>query len=106
METVKSNGSSVPFRVFKTNNGAHSPETLAEMTICQLMNPAESNPAKVAALRQELVEAHAAVQKLIRRVYELSPGMDDDTRRAVNIILAREFATSLDIERQHANLRS
>ena len=94
-----------PFRVFKTANGAHSPETLAEMTICQLMDPKQSNPAKVAALRQELVETHAMVQKLIRRVYELSPDMDDATMRAVNVVLSRDFATSLDIERQHAALR-
>jgi hypothetical protein len=94
-----------PFRVFKTQHGAHSPETLAEMTICQLMDAKQSNPAKVAALRQELVETHASVQRLIRRVYELSPGMDDATMRAVNVVLSRDFATSLDIERQHAALR-
>jgi hypothetical protein len=94
-----------PFRVFKTQHGAHSPETLAEMTICQLMDAKQSNPTKVAALRQELIETHAAIQKMIRCVYDLSPYMDDATMRAVNMVLSRDFATSLDIERQHAALR-
>ena len=105
MEPVRTDAAPAGFRVFKTNQGAHSPETLAEMTICQLMDEKHSNPAKVSALRQELTDAHAAVQRLIRRIYELDPDMNDDQRRAVNVVLAREFATSLDIERQYANLR-
>ena len=105
MEPARTDAAPAGFRVFKTDQGAHSPETLAEMTICQLLDQTASRPAKVAALRQELVETHAAIQKMIRRVYELSPGMDDVTMRAVNQVIARDLATSLDIERQHALLR-
>jgi hypothetical protein len=105
MEPVRTDAAPTGFRIFKTNQGAHSPETLAEMTICQLMDEKQSNPVKVAALTDHLISVHAAVQRMIRRIYELSPGMDDVAMRAVNTVIARDVATSLDIERQHALLR-
>ena len=67
----------------------------------ELSPPAISQHLK--ALREaKLVKVRAEAQK---RIYELDPDMNDDQRRALNVVLVREFATSLDIERQHALLR-
>jgi hypothetical protein len=103
MDAVRSSTAPEPFRVFKTDKGAHTPETLADMTLYQLASP-KDDPAKVDRLRRELVDAHSAIQQMIRTLFEMSAANDGARRRIIEII-ARDFATSLDIERQHAQLR-
>ena len=103
MDAVRSSTAPEPFKIFKTDRGAHTPETLADMTLYQLATP-QDNPAKVETLRRELVNAHGTVQQMIRTLFAMSPA-DDGARRRIIEIIARDFATSLDIERQHAQLR-
>lgn len=103
MDAVRGSTAPQPFKIFKTDSGAHTPETLAEMTLYQLASP-QDNPVKMEKLRRELANAHCAIQQMIRTLFAMS-GADDGARRCIIEIISRDFATSLDIERQHAQLR-
>lgn len=98
MKTVSAQAQPGAMRAFVTPGGAHSPQTLAEMTLCQLTDP-NDNPAKVEELRSDLIICHNAIQHMIRRMFALST-TDDAMRRRIIDVIARDFATSLDIERQ------
>ncbi len=98
MEMTASKSSPGLVKAFITNGGGHTPETMAEMTMHQLVHP-HSNPSKSAAIRQELVQTHAAVQRLARLLFEIMGGTDEDRRMACEILM-RDFGTSLSIERQ------
>jgi hypothetical protein len=99
MESVSSSTQAGLIKAFSTDGGPHSPDTLAEMTIYQLGSG--SNPESIAELRGLLVDHYTATQAIARFIYGKIPALDE-ARHSVNQILARDFATALDIERQWA----
>lgn len=98
MRGVSSQTTGGNFRVFTTNNGPHTPEIVAEMSLHQIVDN-DSNPLKRAEVRQSLVDLYAQVQRTARVMFKISAG-NDALMRSINQILSRDFATALDIERQ------
>lgn len=99
MEPITAQARAADLRVFVTNGGAHPPSTLADMTLSQVVDPFGSNPAKLAELREAVLQLHAAVQLYGRRAFQLV-GPNPIARLQFNAVLTRDLATSLDMERK------
>ena len=107
MQPIETNGSVGNFRTFITDGGVHSPETLAEITISQLIDP-QSNPNTIAKIRAMLTDFYAGEQIMTRCLFNVvDEHIDNQTpeRRAmcrlqITQLLAREISTLLDIERK------
>lgn len=98
METVNGNSGAGSLRVLITNNAlAHTPEAIAALSMLQLVDK-DSNPVGAAEVRQRLVDLYAAAQRLARTTYKYAE--NDTMIRAINQIVVKDLATTLDVERQ------
>lgn len=87
-------------RAFVTDGGAHPPETLAAIDLCQIVSE-DSNPAKRAEIAAALAHAHEAVQVAIRNIFATTRlEANEQTRKYIIEVIARGIATSLNNERE------
>lgn len=102
MQSVESLAGVGKFRVFTTNGGAHSVETMTEMSMHTLCDP-DSNPVKMAAMRAQVQDLYAQARKTIHFMFKLVADEKNiesrkDLKASIVNILTRDFNTLLDIE--------
>jgi len=100
MESVQTGTEAGAFRAFITNGGPHNPETLAEMTFCQLFAPMD-DPAYYAAqqlIKGALKDMHESIQNAVRALLPYC-SKEPGVREQVFRVLLRDLATSMENER-------
>jgi hypothetical protein len=102
MQAVESKAGFGNLRVFTTNGGAHSVETMTEMSMHTLCDP-DSNPVKMAAMRAQVQDLYGQARKTIHFMFKLvADEKNIESRQVLKAsiveILTRDFNTLLNIE--------
>jgi hypothetical protein len=89
-------------QVFVTNGGAHSVETMTNISMSTLCDK-DSNPVKMAEMRARIQDLYAQAHKTIRYMFQLvADEKNIESRRVLKAsivqILTRDFNTLLDTE--------
>lgn len=102
MQPVEAKAGNGKVRVFISNNGLHSVETMTEMTMHTLCD-VDSNPVKAAAMRAQVQDLYAQARKTIHFMFKLVGDEKNIESRqilkaSICAILTRDFNTLLDTE--------
>jgi hypothetical protein len=89
-------------QVYVTNGGAHSVETMTEMSMSTLCDK-DSNPTKMAEMRAQIQDLYAQANKTIHYMFRLVADEKNIENRkllkaSIVEILTRDFNTLLDTE--------